>query len=50
MPKCGFCKQEIYVTDFETLKKNLEKTVHRIASLKMFCCPHCDSVIGFKDV
>ena len=50
MPKCGFCKQEISIKDFvKGMGKgyNTEKTMHWRKKVCMFCCPHCDSVLGF---
>ena len=48
MPKCGFCKQEVFLEEFLAKKKNVGKTVYKTVRFRMYCCPHCDSVIGFN--
>ena len=54
MAICGFCKNEVTFEGFYTGKKKIPKTpnvvlyeVDRITKVRMFSCPHCDSVLGF---
>ena len=64
MPKCPYCKKELYIEDFfdvqtrETKKGKIKTKIRGFRgeilergwhSLKMWACPSCDSIMGFSE-
>lgn len=64
MPKCPYCKKELYIEDFfevstkETKKGKIKAKVRGFrgeslergwSGFKMWACPSCDAVLGFSE-
>jgi len=64
MPKCPYCKKELYIEDFfntqtrETKKGKIKTKIGDFIGdsleigwhgIKILACPSCDSILGFSE-